>query len=221
MTQQHPYGAGRPEEGSGAGPDSSSHAGHDGFGRPEPAGYAQPGSGQYPGGAPQPQYGQPQYGEPQYGEPQYGQPRYGQPQDDRPPYDQAPYGQASGPVGQQYGAPGQQYGQPQDNTSPYGQTGYGQPQPGQQPYGQPLPGQGWAGGARPPGQRRPTWKTVLGWILTVIGALGTLGLMSTLGNGRFAASVDGPAEMAGYLFGTVVVSIVPLVAGIVLLNSKK
>lgn len=144
-----------------------------------------------------------------------GQPQYSQePEGYRPPQN-AP--------GQQY--PQQQYPQPQNPQAPYepaqyGQQPYGQPY-GQQPYGQPYgPAQGWAG-APVPQQRRPVWKTVLGIILIVIGSLGTLGLLSNLASGRFANGIGGESYLIGYLFGTLLMSLVPLGIGIFLLTRKK
>ena len=167
----------------------------------EPEGY------QPPQNAPGQQYPQQQYPEQpfpqaqnpqafqatQYGQPPYGQQQYPQPQNPQAPYEPAQYGQ-----------------------QPYSQQPYGQ-----QPYGQPYgPAQGWAG-APVPQQRRPVWKTVLGVILIVIGSLGTLGLLSNLASGRFANGIGGGSYLIGYLFGTLLVSLVPLGIGIFLLTRKK
>lgn len=122
------------------------------------------------------------------------------------------YGQGQYPPNQ-YPAQSGQYPQPQ-----YGQGQYGQGQYGQQPYGQP---QGWTGSMPGAPARGPVWKKVVGIILIVIGSLGTLGLLSNIGSGRFASGADGAAEFVGYIIGTLLVSLLPLALGIMLVRSKK
>lgn len=61
---------------------------------------------------------------------------------------------------------------------------------------------------------------MVGIILTGIGGLGTLALLGNLGSGDFGHGADGGAEFAGYIFGTLIVSVLPLVIGIGLLMSK-
>jgi hypothetical protein len=115
--------------------------GQQGYGQPQPGGYAgQPGYDPAYGQPGQPGYGQPpQGGYGQGGQPGYGQPGYGQQPGgyggQQPGYDS---GQQPGYAGgqQAYAQPG--YAQPGYDQG-YGQPGYGQqPQPGgyQQPYEQ-------------------------------------------------------------------------------------
>ena len=127
---------------------------------------------------------------------------------------------------QQY--PQGQYPQGQYPQGQYGQQSVGQPQYGHPQFGRPANepqyGQphGWSGAmpsAAP--QRRPVWKTVVGVILIVIGSIFTLSLLSMIGSGRFEAGGQGAAYAIGYLFGTGLVSVVPLVLGILLVRSKK
>ncbi|GLW34029.1 hypothetical protein [Actinoplanes regularis] len=105
------------------------------YGQPYPGGFGQPGQspfGQPPSGHPgQPQGGQPPSGQP--GQPQFGQSPFEQPgYPGQPPFGQPPSGQLGQP-------PFAQPGQP-----PLGQPPFGQPpsgQPGQPPFGQPPSGQ--------------------------------------------------------------------------------
>ncbi len=202
-----PYGYAAPSASSGADADQA------GYGQSVPGGYGPPSQ------APQPQGYQPTQYEPiqQYPQGQYPQAQYPQAQY---PLAQSPtqYGQGQYPAAQGQYPP--QYGQ---GEQPYGQIQYGQGQPGQGPYGQQPYGQpqGWTGVMPAERSRRPVWKTVLGWILIGIGSLGTLGLMSNIGSGRFGAGTDSTAEFIGYIFGTMLVSLLPLVLGILLVRSKK
>lgn len=187
-----------------------------------PEGRSQPGSDQQrppvPGADPQPDhstFGPADYQQPSGYDGAQQYPPAQQPQDPQAQYRPTPYAQQ--PYAQQpYGQP--LYGQAPSGQAQYGQQPNAQPPYGQQPYGQP---QGWTGAYPVAPTRRPRWKTVLGWILLVWGALGTLGLLGNLSSGRFAAGQDSPAEFIGYVIGTLLMSAVPLAFGIWLLRSRR
>ena len=121
------------------------------------------------------------------------------------------YESYSGP--QQPGAPGQQL--PWDYPQ---QQGNAQPQPyGPGPYpGAPYPGY------YPAAPQRRQGMLVGGIILVVLGGLAILGRAASVANGQATTSSGhGPGYAVGYLVGSVLFTVGPLVGGIIMIVRSK
>lgn len=71
-----------------------------------------------------------------------------------------------------------------------------------------------------PRPKRSKPKLIVGIVLTVIGGLALLARLSTAARGT-SDGPSNPGEALGYLIGTVLVILIPLVVGIVLIVKSK